>query len=108
MDLIRNLNEEQTWRAVFGKPSQRLKDRELILRFFAFFESAGSYSRPMGEFLNTFASSNQQSPPAKIGMMKETFLKVVSVIGKSLGASAFRPEGSLNAAVFDSVMVGLV
>jgi Protein of unknown function DUF262 len=33
--LLRDLNEEQPWRALVGNRSKRLKDQELILRFFA-------------------------------------------------------------------------
>ena len=38
-DLLFTLNQNETWRAAFGPESIRLKDIELILRFFTFLEN---------------------------------------------------------------------
>ena len=44
--LLRDLNDNPHWRTIFGKVSNRLKDEELILRFFlCFIEEANTESR---------------------------------------------------------------
>jgi len=44
-NLLDNLNKNHNWRALYGQKSARLKDLELILRFFALFERRGSYKK---------------------------------------------------------------
>jgi hypothetical protein len=39
--------------------------------------------------------------------MRDVFDQTVAVIADAIGPRAFRPEKALNAAIFDSVMVGL-
>ena len=36
-DFLSDINKTQHWRALYGKPSNRFRDRELILRFFALY-----------------------------------------------------------------------
>jgi hypothetical protein len=57
--LLRDLNETGAWRKLYGKKSNRLKDQELILRFFALFYDGDSYHEPMKEFLNEFMGRNR-------------------------------------------------
>ncbi|HEX3797893.1 MAG TPA: DUF262 domain-containing protein [Verrucomicrobiae bacterium] len=107
LDLIEELNEIREWRQVFGKPHPRLKDRELILRFFALYANADSYERPLAEFLSKFALKNRNPTAEELKLFRETFISTIKLIFEILGAEAFRPERALNAAVFDSVMIGL-
>jgi uncharacterized protein with ParB-like and HNH nuclease domain len=44
--LLHSLNLHKSWREIFGPPSKRLKDQELILRFLAFYFSDIKYERP--------------------------------------------------------------
>ena len=57
--VLRQLNGLRAWRNLYGKVSRRLKDMELILRFFAFYYRAGDYKSPMKEFLNTYMARNK-------------------------------------------------
>ena len=107
IDMIRNLNENRCWRTIYGKKNSRLKDQEFILRFLAFYYSSEQYERPMNEFLNKFSNRYRKADEAFLRECEELFSITIDTIEKCLGNSAFRPEGSLNAAVFDSVMVGL-
>jgi len=107
LDLIEELNEISEWRQVFGKPHPRLKDRELILRFFAFYADAASYERPLGEFLSKFAAKNRNAKSSELEKYRNSFSTTIKTIFESLGEEAFRPERALNAAVFDSVMIGV-
>lgn len=107
LDLVEELNDNPDWRKLFGKPHPRLKDRELILRFFAFYADSGSYERPQGEFLSKFAAKNRNANAQQLESFRNTFVTVIKLISDNLGRAAFRPERALNAAVFDSVMVAV-
>jgi uncharacterized protein with ParB-like and HNH nuclease domain len=107
LDLLEDLNDNADWRQAFGKLHPRLKDRELILRFLAFYADAKSYERPLGEFLSKFAAKNRNPKPQELEAFRKTFSTTIKVIFESLEGAAFRPERALNAAVFDSVMVGV-
>ena len=52
--LINELNDYPSWRELFGKKNIRLKDQEMILRFFAMYTSLDTYTKPLKEFLNKF------------------------------------------------------
>lgn len=107
IDLVEKLNLNQTWRALFGKDSIRLKDRELILRFLALYEGAESYKRPMEEFLNQYARKYRHGPTKHLKRLEKVFEKTISIASSALGENAFRPVRSMNAAVFDSIAVAL-
>jgi len=106
--LLARLNENADWRYLYGRKSSRLKDLELILRFFALYFHLGSYERPMKQFLNRFMASNQElkvHSPEEFGLL---FSGTVHAIRAGIGQSAFRPFGSaVNAAVMDSIMYGV-
>lgn len=106
-DLLEYLNNNSSWRKIYGPISKRLKDQELILRFFALLYYEKKYSRPMNEFLNNFMGWNKKLQHVNKNELISTFNSTVKLIGDALGGKAFRPERSLNAAVCDSVMVGL-
>ena len=53
-ELLHELNDHSSWRKVYGPPSKRLKDQELILRFFALYFFLDTYERPIKEFLNRY------------------------------------------------------
>jgi uncharacterized protein with ParB-like and HNH nuclease domain len=106
-ELIAELNDNADWRAVFGPPNKRQRDQELVLRFFAMRHDDDNYFRPLKGFLNQFMKSNRklQRFPAK--KLKDEFENTVSAIRAALGDRPLRPEGVLNAAILDSVMVAV-
>lgn len=106
---IEKINKNGLWRKIFGKPHSRLKDRELILRFFAFYYSWEEYSRPMKEFLNTFLATYRNPSDEFLWECENLFNSCIEIIFSSIGNKSFRITGksSINAAGFDSVMVGL-
>jgi len=107
IDLLKRLNENQSWRTVFGPTSKTGKDQELILRYLAMADAGDTYQRPMKEFLNRFAASNRHPTPQAVKRFEDGFVGTIELICKALGRRAFRPATTLNAAVFDAVMVGL-
>lgn len=107
VDLIKHLNDYPAWREIYGKKNNRLKDQELILRFLALYFSYENYEKPMVEFLNKFISGHKNEDTEFLSKSEEIFTKTIDLAFESFGAGAFKPERSLNAAVFDSIMVGL-
>jgi hypothetical protein len=105
--LVKELNENTEWRRIFGPRHNRLKDQELVLRFFALYFEGDKYQRPMEEFLTRFARKHGRISPAFQEECRRIFPLTTAHIWRSLGQSAFRPEKTLNAAVTDSVLVGL-
>jgi hypothetical protein len=109
LDAARKLNDNPDWRAIFGKKKNtRLKDQELVLRALAMMHGRKKYTAPMRDFLNTFASNEDDGISEKtIETLSKDFQLSIATINKSIGQSAFRPSGTLNAAVFEAVMVGI-
>ena len=106
-DLLKDLNNDQFWRKIYGKKSIRMKDQELILRFLALHENYDKYEKPMKDFLNNFMSKKSNLDQKTLLHFTSLFKDTVKIAYDALGASAFRPERSLNAAVLDSCMVGI-
>lgn len=105
--LLHDLNLTVEWRAIYGPEDPRLRDQELILRFLAFFYDAESYKSPLVTFLNGFMGRNKNLDASRAGAMGKIFVDTISLVHNAIGKVAFRPVRALNAAVFDSVMVGL-
>ena len=106
-DLLDELTKDENWRQIYGKPSPRGKEQELILRFFALFEWGKDYRRPMKGFLNEYMAAMRTPPEEWIEQMRSLFNKTISLASKYLGREAFRPERNLNAAVTDALLVGV-
>jgi Protein of unknown function DUF262 len=102
--LLRDLNENQDWRVLCGPKSKRLKDQELILRFFAFRARADTYKAPMKEFLNDYTGWNWNLQHESSSELTNAFEATVALIRERFGEGAFRLVRAVNAAVLDSVM----
>lgn len=107
MDAIRELNQHPSWRKIYGSPDARRKDEELILRFLAFTFPVAEYRRPLKEYLNKFANNWRNPPNEVLDKFSNSFKQVSDLWWDALGDKAFRPALRLNAAVFDSMTVGL-
>jgi hypothetical protein len=107
--LLESLNNNGDWRRIYGATkSPRLKDIELILRFFALRYRGEKYEKPMKSFLNAFMKRNRDIDDDLATSWKTVFSDMTAKIWQSLGARAFKPSGkAFNAAVFDAVSVGL-
>ena len=107
IDKLDALNEHSSWRSIFGKVNSRQKDRELILRFLAFFVDEAHYKPPMSEFLTRFVVKNRDPQDDFLEEAADIFIRTMDAFVQALSGNAFRPERALNAAVFDSMSVGL-
>lgn len=105
--LLSDLNTNSAWRELYGKKSARLKDLELILRFFALHFHSSSYRRPMKEFLNRYMALNVDLQRNSEIELRELFTSTVEAVHGHIGKRAFRLKSAVNAAIVDSVMVGV-
>ncbi|MEJ6980529.1 DUF262 domain-containing protein [Pedobacter sp. P351] len=105
--LIDDLNDFPAWRELFGKRNNRLKDQEMILRFFAIYYRLESYSKPMNEFMNKFNLRYKNPSDDQIEKMSELFKKTVQSIYDYFGKNAFRPDRVFNTAAFEVLMNGI-
>lgn len=114
IDLIKELNEYESWRNIYGEKNKRLKDHEMILRFLAFYSSyEGSYDEYKAStknFLNNFSQKVARKPSTdELNKYRGVFHRTMDVIWQSLGDEAFRRNNTkrINAAVLDSVSVAI-
>jgi hypothetical protein len=107
VELLRELNSSATWRNLVGPPSPRLKDQELILRFFAMLEAGKDYKRPLKGFLNQFMASKRSLDAENAKSYREIFNSTTDTLFNSVGPQVFRPTRPVNAAVVDSVMTAV-
>ncbi len=107
VQVLQELNETAQWRKLYGNKSKRLKDIELILRFFAFLYYASQYGSPMKSFLNRYMATNRHLAKQSGEELARIFVETTTTILKAVGPKAFRPERAINAAVVDSFMTGV-
>ncbi len=106
--VINDLNEETHWRALYGPHSPRFKDQELIVRVLALYETPEAYRRPLKTYLNHYVAANASRSKSEVEELIGLFALAVEVLDKRIGRRAFRPQGPVNAAVVDSLMVGIM
>jgi hypothetical protein len=105
--LLRDLNRYGSWRSMMGAPSPRLKDVELILRFFAFVYYHHSYESPMKDFLNRYMALNRELGKQSKEELQALFAQTCDLLFQALGEVALRPERAVNAAFADAIMTGV-
>ena len=106
-DLLRELNLLPDWRELFGRGTKdkRMRDVELILRFFALAHASKSYKKPMKDFLSDFMSSQRKPTPQALEGFRREFSQTASALRQKLGPKPFHLRAGLNAAAFDAVAV---
>lgn len=80
-DLIGELSEYAPWLEVLGRkePDKRLRDEEVILRFFAFQElGVGTYRTPQKHWLNEMAKKGAKFSPEKIQQLRDLWISTVN------------------------------
>jgi uncharacterized protein with ParB-like and HNH nuclease domain len=106
-NVISDLNEHPSWRELFGKKNNRLKDQEMILRFLAMYTSLDNYTKPLKEFLNKFNLRNRNIKDEEIERLSNIFKNTTDKILDKFGKNAFRPDRVFNASAFEVLMVGI-
>jgi uncharacterized protein with ParB-like and HNH nuclease domain len=104
-DFLKRLNSNKDWRFLYGQTNIRMRDQEIILRFFAFYLIP--YTKPMKGFLNKFMKKNRNFSFFSEIMLEKIFCETIAIIRKSIGRRAFKPQGKFLAALADCLMVGI-
>ena len=73
--MIAKLSAEDTWLRLmrYREPHKRMKDRELILRFFAVFTAQNEYHAPLKNFLSEQMKALNDRTPEYLEYLKERF-----------------------------------
>lgn len=106
-NLLCKLVETPSWRSLFSKESARMKEQELLLRFFALYYSYESYKKGLKKFLNGFMSKNRDLQIHGKEELTNLFVSTINLLVEAKGKELFRKGTSVNAALFDSVMIGV-
>lgn len=106
-ELLCKLANNEHWRSLFSSKNLRLKEEELILRYFAFLLNRQNYKGNYKYFLNDFMSSNRSLQLYGNEQLSNLFNNAIGFIVDSIGGNAFKTSNQLNAAIFDSVMIGV-
>jgi hypothetical protein len=106
--LLNNLVKEKSWRIIFGKASdERLKEQELILRFFSLLFYRHKYEKPLKNFLNTYMNVNRDLKHNSADELTDIFKRTYGFIVKAIGAKPFRVKRNLNLGAFDAISIGV-
>ena len=106
--MLEKLNRNKSWRVIVGtdSPDRRLRDIELILRFFAMREGWNNYKRPMKQFLNNFIIGATRLSKSDMNRAARMFEDTCAEVVRQLGEKPFhRLGGVLNPGLLDTVMV---
>lgn len=109
VEFLSDLNENVEWRNMFGPPSPRLRDQELILRILALYVAAPTYKRPLKKFLNDFLGEHRVLEKLQVEFVRKLFTDATAALHGGPGRSALRPGGTrINVAFTEAVFVGLM
>lgn len=109
IDYLERLNQDENWRAVYGKGSPRLRDQELVLRILAFYAVAPTYRPPLKTFLNNFAADHRNLQRLNYQALDMSFRNASDLIAAADGRQAVRYlSGQVNAALTEALFVGLM
>lgn len=107
-DGVRELALNENFHRALGRgKDSRMRDEELVLRFFALAADLPGYKPPLSQYLNEFMREHQEAEPDP--GLEQLFEATMAAIADVLGGDAFRalaegkPSGNLNRALFDAV-----
>jgi len=118
-DMLGRLERYPDWLRVMrlDAPDKRMRDRELILRFFALYDRYNKYAPPMKRFLNIEMQERRNASARQIKEYESLFKNVVRMVLSVFGDHAFMRfvlgdesdpnghwEGRTNFALYDVVM----
>lgn len=103
--LLHELNGLSAWRSILGKPlpDSRMRDVELILRFFALFHAIDSYEKPMKDFMSRYMRKHANADPQTIDALRAEFTGALQSVHATLGGKPFHIFAGFNSSAFDSV-----
>ncbi|MFB6340317.1 DUF262 domain-containing protein [Saccharicrinis sp. FJH62] len=107
-ELLNELTKHPTWRNIFGKvPDFRLKEQELILRFFSLLYYRDEYEKPLKGFLNKVMNRNRNCNEYSKKELRAIFERTFDFIHHAIKAKPFRIKRNLNLGAFDAISTGI-
>lgn len=108
-ELLHELNDLEEWRDILGKPfrDSRMRDIELILRFFALRHASENYEKPMKDFMSNYMRTHRADGPGEIDRYREEFLATCKVVKEQLGSKPFHIYSGFNSSSYDAVFVAV-
>lgn len=106
-NLLNELIQVPAWRSLFKKENPRMKEQEMILRFFALYYTHTDYKKGLKHLLNSFMYKNKNLQLYNKEFLSTLFTKSINLIVEAKGNEAFRRGTAVNAALFDSMMIGV-
>jgi uncharacterized protein with ParB-like and HNH nuclease domain len=106
-ELLSELVEIEEWREIFGKANRRMKEQELVLRFFTLFYDYTDYKKILKSYMNEFMAHNRNFENHSKEELQSLFSNAIKKIHEAIGDKAFRTGSRMNVAIFDSVLIGI-
>lgn len=108
-EMLHDCNAYSAWRTILGKPKpdSRMRDIELILRFFSLRHASDQYEKPMKDFMSKYMSAHRNDSDETISNFEREFKDTVDTIVEHLGSKPFHLYSGFNSSVFDSVAVAI-
>jgi hypothetical protein len=108
IQFLTELNSIGEWRDLYGLPSPRLRDQELVARIVALYVSPGTYRRPLKRYLNDFVGAHRSLENLSPELIRHRFTSAAQLVREGPGSAALRAGGrQVNAALTESIFVGL-
>jgi len=107
INIVHELNTLPSWRTIYGRVNERMKDHELIIRYFAMLEGYNVYESPMKEFLNKFVKKHREDKNNKIQEYGDYFKQCCDVFLNAIESRPFRRVVAINVAFYEAAMVAL-
>lgn len=107
--LLIELNENEIWRKFIGQSNADIhfKDVEILLRSFAMLFEYGTYSSPMGKFLNTFSKKAYLFKEETLVYTRELFISFLNSC-HNLNENVFcNKQGQFTISLFESIFVAV-
>lgn len=109
IDFLTSMNDDPSWRAIYGKKSPRLRDQEVVLRAIALYVSPGTYRRPLKKYLNDFVGENRYLNVIDSSRIRTLFSESCRLILSGPGPQALRWQSNqVNAALTEAILIGLM
>lgn len=103
---LATLNDEKGWRSLYGPPSLRLRDQELILRILALYSRGREYTAPMKKFLNKFIGDHRHLQNLPSEQLSDLFQSATLALSEGGAREALRRQGQrVNSALLEAVVI---
>lgn len=104
-DLLHELSQNDTWKDLYGKVSNRGEEQELILRFLALHFDFEGYRGSMVDFLNQFMLENMNLEHISEAKIRDVFLSTIEFLSSCIGPHVFLHKKHFNRILFDTIML---